>query len=169
MSDSELINIVSKDDEIIGVEKRSIVHEKKLNFRGVNAFIINTQGELWIPRRHPQKTLFPLHLDASVGGHVLAYESYDEAFARETKEETNIDICAVPHKTIGRLTPYQHGTSAFIYVYAIYQNIEPTYNKKDFIEAYWLSPTQLLQLIENGEKAKGDLPIIIRYLQKQLS
>ncbi len=88
MRDSELINKSSKNDEIIGVEKRSIVHEKKLNFRGVNAFIINTQGELWIPRRHPQKTLFPLHLDASVGGHVLAYESYDEVFARETKEET---------------------------------------------------------------------------------
>ena len=169
MSDSELINIVSEDDKIIGVEKRSIVHEKKLNFRGVNAFIINAKGELWIPRRHPQKTLFPLHLDASVGGHVLAYESYDEAFARETKEETNIDIDAVPHKTIGRLTPYQHGTFVFMYVYAIYQNEEPIYNKKDFVEAYWLYPTQLLQLIEDGEKAKEDLPIIIRYLQQQLS
>jgi len=52
MAHDELLDLVDRNDKVIGREKRSIVYAKRLsNFRVINAFIRNSQGELWIPRR----------------------------------------------------------------------------------------------------------------------
>ncbi|MGB8468325.1 MAG: hypothetical protein WCE21_04930 [Candidatus Babeliales bacterium] len=68
----ELHDIVNEYDEIIGQKPRSNIYiEKFTSFRVINAFIINDKKQLWIPRRTQQKKLFPLCLDASVGGHVM--------------------------------------------------------------------------------------------------
>ncbi len=165
MSHSELMDVVTDDDTVIEVLPRYVIYEKKLNFRAINAFIINTQGQIWIPRRHPTKKLFPLHLDTSVGGHVQAGESYDAAFERETEEEVNINITNMSYKMLTKLTPSQHGTSAFMHVYLIYYNQDPDYNTDDFIEAFWMTPQELLNKIDQGEKVKSDLPKILKAIK----
>ena len=72
MNTGELLDIVSEEDVVIGEMERADVYAQGLSsFRVINAFIINDAGQLWIPRRHPSKRLCPLHLDASVGGHVV--------------------------------------------------------------------------------------------------
>ena len=82
----ELLDLVDQQDKIIGQKLRSEIYDKKLtNFRVVNAFIQNDDGDLWIPRRSKDKRVFPLCLDASMGGHVAAGETYEEAFNRELK------------------------------------------------------------------------------------
>jgi len=48
-----------------------------------------------------------------------------------------------------------------MHVYLIHSEDEPHYNTDDFIHAQWLKPQELLEKIKNGEKAKGDLPIIL--------
>ena len=56
----EYLDLVNIQDEIIGKKSRSIVYAEGLsNFRVVNAFLVNTQGQLWIPRRSLNKRLFP--------------------------------------------------------------------------------------------------------------
>lgn len=129
----EILDVVSDNDEVLYQEKRSVIYAKNLNFRTINAFLINSQNQLWIPRRHPNKKLFPLHLDCSVSGHVSAGEDYDSAFRRETKEEVNIDIDQVKYKKIAYLTPPENGTSSFMWIYLIYRDIEPDYNRDDFV------------------------------------
>lgn len=142
--------------------------KKNLFFRVINAFVCNDEKKLWIPRRHAQKKLFPLHLDCSVGGHVLAGESYHDAFIRETKEEINIDITQANYKQIARLTPPAHGVSAFMNVYLIYSNDIPPYNTDDFIDYYWLSPQEIFEKLANNDKAKSDLPRILQAIEGQL-
>ena len=162
----EMLDIVTPEDIVIGVEKKSVIYEQKLSsFRVINGFVINSAGKIWIPRRHEQKKLFPLHLDASVGGRVAAGESYESAFARETHEELGIDINSVAYKPLCRLTPQTHGTSAFMWVYGIFQNEAPEYNQSDFTEYYWLSPEEFFKKIEHGDKAKSDLPILINAIK----
>ena len=159
----ELLDLVDQNDHIIGQMYRSQVYTKKLsNFRGVNAFLINDKGQLWIPRRTSSKKLLPLCLDASMGGHVMSGESYEEAFRRELKEELNIDALKFPYQCLGALVPHKHNTSAFMRVYILRTNEAPNYNSEDFCEYFWLSPQELLTRITTGERCKSDLPIMIK-------
>ncbi len=101
-SKDELLDIVDKDDEVIGQCLKSEIYEKGLkNFRVVNAFLLNSEGKLWIMRRTNKPALFPLSLDMSVGGHVKAGESYIQALERELKEELNLDLRSCNWKRLG--------------------------------------------------------------------
>lgn len=165
----ELLNIVSENDKVIGQEKRSVLYAQKSTcFRVINGFIYNQEKKLWIPRRHQDKKRFPLHLDASVGGHVRTGETYEEAFIRETYEELGLKPSTYTYKAIARLTPAGHNTSAFMGVYLIHFNEVPTYNKEDFIEFYWLSREEVLEKLASGDKAKGDLALILQEISKNL-
>ena len=159
----ELLDIVNEQDIVIGQKLRSEVYQQKLsNFRAVNAFIQNDQGQLWIPRRSKDKRIFPLCLDASMGGHVESGESYEDALKRELMEELRIDTASIPYKQIGILTPHQHNTSAFMQVFLLHTNTAPEYNREDFIEYFWLKPQEILDRLENGDKGKGDLPNMVK-------
>lgn len=161
----EFLDIVDQNDKVIGQKLRSEIYSQKLsNFRVVNAFLINEKGQLWIPRRCANKRIFPLCLDASMGGHVSSGETYEEAFKRELMEELNIDSNLVPYKHIGNLNPHQHNTSAFMQVYLIHTNNVPNYNTSDFIEYLWLKPDALLSRLKTGDKSKDDLPKIVKIL-----
>ena len=158
----EYLDLVNRQDEIIGKKLRSVVYAEGLsNFRVVNAFLVNMQGQLWIPRRSLNKRLFPGGLDMSMGGHVESGETYEQAFKRELMEELNIKEDESVWKLLGHLTP-QDGVSAFMKVYEISADITPQYNHNDFSESFWLSPIELIKRIEAGEFSKSDLPILVQ-------
>lgn len=161
----ELLDLVNECDEVIEQRLRSEVYAQKLcNFRVVNAFLINSEGKLWIPRRTKHKRIFPLCLDASMGGHVSAGETYEDALARELMEELRIDVQSHAFEHVGSLNPYQHDTSAFMRVYVLTTDIVPNYNDTDFIEYFWLHPQEILDRLDAGDKSKSDLPVMIRHL-----
>lgn len=159
----EYLDLVDLEDTVIGRKLRSEVYQENLsNFRVVNVFVVNSNGEIWVPRRAANKQIFPLCLDMSVGGHVESGESYMEAFKRETSEELNIDIDKVTFRLLGKLTPELDGVSAFMQVYEIALNETPHYNPDDFIEYFWLTPAEILRRIHEGENAKDDLPKLVK-------
>lgn len=163
--EDELLDIVDDNDQVIGQQLRSeIYRNKQRNFRAINAFLMNSKGQLWIPRRTAHKRLFPLALDASVAGHVGAGETYLEAFKRELMEELRIDLDTVSYQHLGPLNPPKHDTSAFMQVYLIRTDTVPDYNPDDFIEYYWLTPQELVTRIEHGEPSKSDLPKIMQHM-----
>ncbi|MBK5275606.1 MAG: NUDIX domain-containing protein [Desulfuromonadales bacterium] len=163
----ELLDLVDDEDRVIGSLSRSAIYREGLkNFRVVNAFLVNDNGQLWIPRRTANKRIFPLCLDMSVGGHVASGEDYLTAFRRELHEELNIVLEDVEWRFVGHLTPYQHGMSAFMHFYEIRCNRVPEYNQDDFVEYYWLYPHEVIDRLNNGDKSKDDLQrlIILFYL-----
>lgn len=166
---NELLDIVNEHDQVISQKYRSEIYEQQLScFRVINAFLINHQKQVWIPRRTKHKKLFPLCLDASVGGHVMAGESYQQAFERELKEELNIDALHCKYEIIAKLMPHKHNVSAFMQLYLIYTDIVPTYNIDDFESAEWFDILELQAIIKNGEPTKGDLPILINVIEYYL-
>jgi isopentenyldiphosphate isomerase len=162
--DDEYLDLVDTNDNVIGKKRRSEVYAEHLsNFRVVNAFITNSKGEIWIPRRGPNKKIYSLALDMSMGGHVESGETYDEAFAREIMEELNIDTNKTGFKLLGNLTPGTHGVSAHMNVYEILQDEAPKYNPDDFTEYFWLTPKQIIEKIDSGDMAKSDLPLLVKF------
>ena len=162
----ELLDIIDQNDKVIGQKLRSQIYNQNLsNFRVVNAFLINDNGELWIPRRSKDKDMFPLCLDTSMGGHVASGETYDEAFRRELMEELNIDANTIAYEHISTFNPHQHNMSAFMQVYLIRTNKSPNFNTDDFIEYLWLAPQKLIKRLEdNSDKAKSDLLKLVKIL-----
>ncbi len=159
----EYLDLVDEKDNVIGKKLRSEAYAEGLsNFRVVNAFIVNSQGKLWIPLRGPNKRIFPLSLDMSMGGHVESGETYDQAFMRETQEELGIDTNATPWKMLGHLTPGKDNTAAYMNVYEIQSDTPPNYNPDDYTEYFWLTPQEVLEKIETGTKTKDDLPKLIK-------
>ena len=97
----------------------------------------------------------------SFGGHVGAGETYDKSFKREVEEELNINTDSIKWISKGKLTP-NDGVSSFMKIYEIKLEEIKNYNKEDFIGYEWLHPAEVIAKIENGDKAKDDLPKIIK-------
>lgn len=158
-NEDEYLDIVDENDNVVGKMLRSKNRNHLQNVRVVNAFLVNSKGELWIPRRTAQKRAFPFCLDMSVGGYVISGETYEEAFARELKEELSLDIKR--YRLLGYLSR-KDGVSCFMKVFEIKIDKAPDYNEEDFVEYLWLAPKELLEKIKKGEKAKDDLPKLVK-------
>lgn len=161
METVEWLNLVNEQDEVIGRVTRDEAWEKRLPVRVVNAFLVNSRGELWVPRRTAHKRMFPNCLDMSVGGHVDSGEDYLSCFKREAQEELNLNVDLMTWRELGYYTPTD-GLNTFMRVYEIRSDLAPDYNPDDFTEAFWLTPAQVLERIAGGDPAKGDLAELVR-------
>ncbi len=158
----EILDLVNERDEVIGSMSRREIYEKGLrNFRVVHAFLVNSEGKIWIPRRTAYKKICPNGLDYSVAGHVESGESYDSAFRRETQEEIGIDLDTVEWQRLGSFTQAD-GTQFFETVYEIRSDETPDYNSKDFAEAQWYTRKELQELLSQGGPIKMDLEFTIK-------
>lgn len=158
----EWLDLVNEQDGVIGRVTRAEAWAKRLPVRIINAFLVNSRGELWIPRRPLTKRMFPGCLDMSVGGHVESGESYKAAFRRETREELNLDVDGLEWREIAAFSPFCTSLSAFMHVYEIRSDTAPDFNPDDFSGAEWLTPGELLGRIGAGDPAKGDLAELVR-------
>lgn len=157
-TDDELIDLVDRDDRVVGWCWRSELPDTRPQpCRTVNAFLVNDRGQIWTPRRRASKTRFPLALDLSCGGYVTRGESYEMAMRRELQEETGLDFDRLDGREVARLSPYDVPLSSFMAVYEFRTNQTPSWNREDFCEAYWLNPQDLIARIEAGDRAKDDL------------
>ena len=162
MDEDEILDVVDRNDNVIGQKKRSKLQKEDSGFRAINVFLLNPKGQIWIPRRAAHKMAFPLCLDMSCGGYVRSGESYEDAFKREVKEELALDVESLPCRLLGYLTPYTDEVSMFMKVYEIRSEQAPKWNPRDFVEAYWLWPHEVLKRIQEGDSGKDDLPRLIR-------
>ena len=161
MDDDEILDVVDRNDNVIGQKNRSELHKEYSGFRAINVFLLNTEGQIWIPRRAAHKTSFSLCLDMSCGGYVKCGENYEDALKREVKEELALDIEYYSCRLLGYLTPYNDNVSMFMKVYEIRSEQTPNWNPKDFVEAYWFWPHEVLKRVQEGECVKDDLPRLI--------
>src|SRR4051812_35133371 len=59
--------------------------------RTVGALFVRPDGKVLLGLRAPSKNVWPGHWD-TIGGHVEAGESLEEALIRETREETGVTL-----------------------------------------------------------------------------
>jgi isopentenyldiphosphate isomerase len=89
--DTEILEVVDREGNIVGLAKRSEVHgNPSLIHRVVHVLVLNRKGELLLQRRSIEKDVAPGKWDTSVGGHVTPGETPLDAARRETEEELGI-------------------------------------------------------------------------------
>ena len=88
----EQFDIYTRDGVHRGVKDRAAVHRDGDWHRSVHVWIVRpTERALLIQQRAPDKDTWPGYYDASVGGHLSARESYEDAY-REVEEELGVTI-----------------------------------------------------------------------------
>lgn len=90
--ESEIVDIVNEENEVVGQGSRQELHEKGLWHRVVNVWFYNANGEVFFQKRSKIKNGSHVSLGFTVGGHVGARQTIMDAVLRETKEETGRDI-----------------------------------------------------------------------------
>lgn len=159
MNEQELLDLVDKDDNIIGTIDRAdydrLISDELGYIRAVEMFIVNSKGELWIPKRTADKTIAPNGFDYSAAGHVTSGETYIEAMLKETEEEVNIKLSEDDIEYVGTIGPDQNRYIRKLYIYR--SDETPEYNPADFVSASWLTPEQIFELLDSGVPAKSTL------------
>jgi isopentenyldiphosphate isomerase len=87
---NELVIIVDKENNEVGVVPRREMRSGRLRHRATYILVFNTKGELFLQKRTQTKDVFPGYYDVAAGGVVLARESYEEGAIRELGEELGI-------------------------------------------------------------------------------
>lgn len=105
----ELLDIVDKNDRVIGRASRSDVHgNPSLLHRVIHVLVFNSQGRLFLQKRADDKDVQPGKWDTSVGGHVDAGEEQKAAALRELAEELGIPPTDVEAPELIFLHAYIH-------------------------------------------------------------
>jgi isopentenyldiphosphate isomerase len=160
MSNDELLDVVDKNDNVIGTIWRNesySLNETKAGFiRAATALIQKDNGDVWIPRRTADKRIAPNGLDSSMQEHVGSGESYLEATIRGFKEELNIEVTEDQLEYVGTVLPDDE-LYYFVALYIYKSNDVPDYNPEDFVGYEWIKPEVLISRLENGEPSKKSL------------
>ena len=98
--DSELLDIVDENDNVIGRDTKANKLRKGLISRNIAIFIIDKDGKMLVSKRASTKKSFPNLYDPSAAGNVRAGESYEDAAKRELGEELGAE-CGL--ETIGTI------------------------------------------------------------------
>ncbi len=83
----EYLDIVDKDDRVIGKASRDEIYARSLRHRITHILIFDDQEKMVLQKRSKTVSFRPDHWSTAVGGHVQAGENYEEAALREYQEE----------------------------------------------------------------------------------
>lgn len=166
MNSEEYLNIVDNKDNIIGIETREKIDESGTkNYRVIHILIFSKYNEILLPIRSSSKSYCPNCYEFSVGGHVQAGESYEEAAYRELEEELNIKN--VELKEIKHFSPYELNISSFSTLYKLVYDGPLKIDKNEIESVKYISISSLKDLIiKSPNKCTSDFVEIISWLIK---
>lgn len=91
MPETEWVDLVDLDNQVVGRAPRHQVRAQNLPHRGIGVLVKNSQGQVYVHQRTAHKDLFPSMYDMFVGGVVGSGEDYLEAARREVEEELGVE------------------------------------------------------------------------------
>lgn len=172
MEADELLDLINKNNEVVGTVMREEHHANVARYnalgqywRGVAAFVINEKNEIWVPRRQPWRKVAGGGLDFSMAEHVKSGESHLEGAVRGMEEELNIQVADDELELVIEHLFEDFGCLMCIYLYR--SNTTPNYNTDDYQSAEWLSIDDLIrQLKQTDQKYKSGLPVALEKLKQ---
>jgi len=112
--DGEHFDVVDENDEVIGIQPRTEVHDRQLLHRAVHILVFNHRQELLLQKRSAWKDREPSKWDSSAAGHLEPGETYAAAAVRETEEELGIRPALTP---LGKIRACSNTGQEFVEVF----------------------------------------------------
>lgn len=85
----EILDLVDKNDRVIGKDTRANIFKKGLWHRSTHVLVFNDQGKIFSAKRNPQKMVHP-NLWGTMGEHPKKGEGYIKAAVRGMREELSV-------------------------------------------------------------------------------
>lgn len=148
----EMFPIVNKKDEIVDHTTREICHAKCLRHRVVHIFIFNTHGEILVQQRSSDKDEYPGYYEASVSGHVLKEESYEQAAIREIEEELGMVIKLEELQERCKFEVKFDQEHYFAQLFVLFTKKKPEINDGEVGSMEWMSKAKLAKQIKKGKR-----------------
>ena len=158
-----LVDIVNESDEIVGQADFEEIHSKGLRHRSVQLFVFQypdyrDKSKLLVAQRSGNQETSALKLHPSVGGHVMAGQSYGEAVIAELREELFHDKSELPRGFVfheiakyknDTRTKNKENTRLFITEYSGPFSPDP----KEIERVFWQDPNEVWEdMKSNPEK-----------------
>ncbi len=142
----EWFDVVNARDEVVGRERRAVVHARGLRHRAVHVLVFNPAGEVFLQKRSLAKDMAPGLWDSSCSGHLDAGEDYDTAAHRELGEELGLRLPVPPVRWF-RVEACRETGWEFCWVYRL-EHAGPFVLHPDEIErGEWRPPVAVTQAL----------------------
>jgi len=145
MSD-EIFDVVNENDEVVGRETRSRVHQQGLRHRAVHILVFNSAGQLFLQKRSMTKDTFPGVWDSSASGHLASGEDYDSGAIRELKEEIGVSLVRPPERLF-KITACLETGQEHVWVYRCQWDGPLSLDPQEIEGGGWFAPETITRWI----------------------
>ncbi|UQX00428.1 NUDIX domain-containing protein [Streptomyces sp. RerS4] len=145
----EVLDVVDRNDRVIGRAPRGEVYRRGLIHRCVFVLATDERGRIFVHRRTASKLVFPSHYDMFVGGVLGTGEDYADAALREASEELGVSGLERPAPLFKFLYEGPGGTW-WSYVHEVRCDLPVAPQESEVDWHAWLSPRELGRRVADG-------------------
>ncbi len=159
----ETLDIVDKQDTVVGEATRDECHSHKLRHRAVHIFLFDTEGQILLQQRSKEKDVYPGFLEASLSGHVIHGETYERAAIRELREEMGIEITRDKLKKESKFEIMHGPEHEFVQVFVATSDKKIKKSREETLKVQWITKDELMH--EVMKEQKKFTPVCLAALQ----
>jgi len=155
----EYLDIYDSEGNSLGIQKsKKEAHDNGLWHKSVHIWIVNSNKELLIQKRSPQKDNHPNEWDISSAGHVSAGEDDITSAIRETEEEVGLKLKSENFILIGSVKQMSkregYINNEINPIYIVKMELDPEKiikQEEEVSEVKLISYKELKKIIESGD------------------
>jgi isopentenyl-diphosphate delta-isomerase type 1 len=154
----EMLPVVDRRDNVVGLETRSRVHARGLLHRAVHVLVYDPRGRLYLQLRSAAKDTHPGKWTSSASGHLDPGEDYRQAARRELLEELglNLDLEPAAYLPAGPETDQE-----FVTVYQAVTRAEPRPEPSEIAEGRWFAVDEARRLAADPAQSAPSLRAVL--------
>jgi len=148
----ETLDLVDKQDTVVGEATRDECHQHQLRHRAVHIFLFDTNGHILLQQRSKEKDVYPGFMESSLSGHVLKGETYERAAIRELKEELNIELTRDKLRRESKFEIKYGPEHEFVQVFTATTDKKIKKSTDEILETYWITKDELMHEVTKNQK-----------------
>ena len=139
--DDEIFDVVDASDEVVGRERRVVVHANNLLHRAVHILVFDKHGQVFLQKRSRLKDNHPGTWDSSAAGHLDAGEDYDCCAVRELEEE--LGVTGVAPARVAKIPACAATGWEHVWLYRVEWNGPVRFPCAEIEAGLWLPPAEI--------------------------